>query len=103
MNVCVMDNEGECLPLFSKGPWCQLWHLVFSVLSCPEGILWLMHMDQPLQKPDHELPSSVVPVTANLGPGQCPSLPWFPPAQTVPGTASELGHSKVLPCQMAGG
>ena len=40
------------MPLFFRGPPCQLWHLVSSVLSCPTGILWPPSMDQHLQQPD---------------------------------------------------
>lgn len=43
------------MPLFFRGPLCQLWHLVSSVLSCPTGILWPPSMDQHLQQPDRGL------------------------------------------------
>lgn len=68
-----------------------VWHLVFGVLSCPEGILWLMHMDQLSRSQNMSCRPSGVPGTAHLGPGQCPSLPWFPPTQTVPGTCLRVG------------
>lgn len=40
------------MPLFSRGPQRQPWHLVSSVLSCPTGILRLLPRDQHLQQPD---------------------------------------------------
>lgn len=64
----MMGNGGDCLLILQRTL------LAFGVLSCPEGILWQLHIDQPPSRQAMGCRPSVVPVTANLSPRQCHSL-----------------------------